>query len=245
MAKITKNKIVLGEIVYGVHPVVEVLKQKRRKILELFILNPEPKVWMEIRDMLPQYPVRVHRMTRDALTQKLGTSDHQGVGVLVQPFPFRKKFFDPKQQPFLLLLDGVQDVRNFGAIVRSAYCTGVDGIIVCKKSGAPLSASALKASAGLAERMEIYQSPSIANALQELKEAGYNLYIAALSKKANAFTEKYKKPLCLVIGSEGYGVSSSTFKAGTVITLPQKSADVSYNASVAAGILLSIISQQS
>lgn len=245
MAKKAKKSVIVGDIIYGVHPVIELLTQKRRKILELFMLNPEPKIWMQIRDLLPKYPVRIHRMNKDALSKKLGTSDHQGIGALAQPFPFRKKFFDPKKQPFLLLLDGVQDVRNFGAIVRSAYCTGVDGIIVCKKKAAPLTGTALKASAGLAERMEIYQAPSLPAALQELKEAGYNLYIAALSKKANAYTVQYKKPLCLVIGSEGSGVSAATLKAGTVITLPQKSADVSYNASVAAGILLSVISQQS
>jgi 23S rRNA (guanosine2251-2'-O)-methyltransferase len=245
MAKTVKKRIVMGEMVYGVHPVVELLKQKRRKVLDLFMLNPEPKIWMELRDMLPKYPVRIHRMTKDALSKRLGTTDHQGIGAIAQPFPFRKKMFEPKKQPFLLLLDGVQDVRNFGAIVRSAYCTGVDGIIICRRGAAPLSGSALKASAGLAERLEIYQAPSIACALQELKDVGYNLYIAALSKKANAYTTQYKKPLCLVIGSEAYGVSSSTLKAGTVITLPQKSTDVSYNASVAAGILLSVISQQS
>lgn len=243
MAKQTK-KTVLGEIVYGVHPVIELLKQKRRKVLELFVMNPEPKIWMEIRDILPKYPVRIHKMRKEALSQKLGTNDHQGIGALAQPFALRKKFFEPAKQPFLLLLDGVQDVRNFGAIVRSAYCTGVDGIIICKRKAAPLNAVALKASAGLAERMEIYEAPSLPNALQELKEAGYNLYIAALSKKANAFTEKYKRPLCLVIGSEGSGVSQTTLKAGTVITLPQKATDVSYNASVAAGILLSIIGQK-
>jgi 23S rRNA (guanosine2251-2'-O)-methyltransferase len=245
MSKIVKKKTVMGDVIYGVHPVVELLKQKRRKITDLFMINPEPKIWMELRDMLPKYPIRIHKMTKETLSKRLGTTDHQGIGALAQPFPFRKKFFEPKKQPFLLLLDGVQDVRNFGAIVRSAYCTGVDGIIVCRRKGAPLSGAALKASAGLAERLEIYQASSIGEAIEALKGAGYNLYIAALSKKANAFTTQYKKPLCLVIGSEAYGVSPSTLKAGTIITLPQKSKDVSYNASVAAGILLSVISQQS
>lgn len=244
MARTIKKKIVLGEIVYGVHPVIELLKQKRRKVLELFIVTPEPKIWMQVRDLLPKYPVHIHRVPKDVLSQKLGTNDHQGIGALAQSFSLRKKFFDPKRQPFLLLLDGVQDVRNFGAIVRSAYCTGIDGIIICKRGSAPLSGAALKASAGLAERMEIYQASTVSGAIEELKQAGYNLYIAALSKKANAFTTDYKKPLCLVIGSEGYGVSASTLKAGTVITLPQKSTDVSYNASVATGILLSIIAQR-
>ena len=136
-------------------------------------------------------------------------------------------------------------MRNLGAIIRSAYCTGIDGVILCKRNAAPLNAPAFKASAGLAERMELYVASSLAQALQELKSAGYHLYVAALSKNANAFTTKYERPLCLIIGSEGSGVSSSTLSAGTLITLPQKSSDVSYNASVAAGILLSLISQRS
>ncbi|MFT6765580.1 MAG: 23S rRNA (guanosine2251-2'-O)-methyltransferase [Alteromonas naphthalenivorans] len=245
MAKTIKKKMVAGDIIYGVHPVVELLKQKRRKVLDVFMLNPEPKIWMELRDMLPKYPVRIHKMSKESLNQRLGTTDHQGIGAFAQQFPFRKKFFEPKKQPFLLLLDGVQDVRNFGAIVRSAYCTGVNGIIICRRKGAPLRGASLKASAGLVERMEIYETSSVGNAIQELKDAGYNLYVAALSKKANAFTIQYKKPLCLIIGSEGTGVSSLALKSGTVVTLPQKSTDVSYNASVAAGILLSVISQQS
>lgn len=235
------KKIVPGELVYGVHPVTELLKQKKRKVLDIFVLNPEPKAWVHIRDFLPKYPVRVHRMNRDALSKKLGTTDHQGIGAIAQPFAYRKKFFDPKKEPFLVLLDGVQDVRNFGAILRSAYCTGVQGVIVAKKQAAPLTGPALKASAGLAERMDIYQASSTAAALQELQNAGYTIYVAALSKKQNAFNQVYTFPACLVIGSEGTGVTPATLKAGTIVTLPQKSADVSYNASVAAGILLAVM----
>lgn len=235
------KKMVPGELVYGVHPVMELLKQKKRKVLDIFVLNPEPKIWMQIRDFLPKYPVRVHHMNRDSLSKKLGTTDHQGVGAIAQPFAYRKKFFDIQKEPFLLLLDGVQDVRNFGAMIRSAYCTGVNGIIISKRHAAPLTGPALKASAGLAERMEIYQAPSTAHALQELQQAGYHIYVAALSKKQNAFTEQYQFPACLIIGSEGTGVAPTTLKAGTVITLPQQSPDVSYNASVAAGILLSVM----
>ncbi len=229
------------ELIYGTHPVFEVLQQKRRKVFELFVLESDHATLKKIQGLLPKHPVTIHKMKRETLTQKLGTADHQGVGALVQPFAFRKKFFDPKASPFLVLLDGVQDVRNLGAIIRSAYCTGVDGVIICKKKSAHITSTALKASAGLAERMEIYQAPSIESALIELKNANYTLYVAALSKEANAFTMDYKQPLCLVIGSEGTGVSNSTLRAGTIITLPQKSAEVSYNASVAAGILMSLI----
>jgi 23S rRNA (guanosine2251-2'-O)-methyltransferase len=232
------------DIVYGVHPIEELLKAKRRKVYEIYTLKTEPKIFNRIASLLPKYKIPVHHLTKELLTKKLGTSDHQGIAAAVAPFPVRKKIFDPKREPFLLLLDGVQDVRNFGAIVRSAYCTGVDGIIVCTKRGAPLSGAALKASAGLAERMEIYEASSVVVALQELKKAGYTIYVTALGGKQDATKLEYKTPLCVVIGSEGKGVSRESLKAGTLVTLPQKSEDISYNASVAAGIILFLISQK-
>lgn len=239
MSKDGKNQTV--SVVYGVHPVVELLKQKRRKVFELFVLKPEPKIWSTIKNLLPNYPVTVHHVDRSLLEKKAGSSDHQGIVAFAAPFPFRKKFFESSKSPFLLLLDGIQDVRNLGAIIRSAHCTGVDGIILCKKQGATLTAAALKASAGLAERMEIYEANSVGAALVELKNASYTLYVTALGAKSDIKTISFKKPLCVVVGNEGKGVSPETKKAGTVITLPQTSADISYNASVASGIILFLI----
>jgi len=129
-----------------------------------------------------------------------------------------------------------------GAIVRSAYCTGVQGVIITTKHSSPLNAVGLKASAGLAEHLEIYQVPTASVGVQELKKAGYALYVAALAQQAvAAVAVDYRLPLCVVIGSEGKGVSLDVIKQGTLVTLPQKTADISYNASVAAGILLFLI----
>lgn len=229
------------DLVYGVHPVAQLLTQKRRKVVEIYVLKPEPKAWSRLKKLLPSYPVTVHFVSREMLARKSDSTDHQGIVAFAMPFPYRKKFFDPEKQQFLLLLDGVQDVRNVGAIIRSAYCTGVQGVILCKKQGATLTAAALKASAGLAERMEVYEAPSINAALQELKTAGYNLYVTALGSKSNIKTIEFKKPLCVIVGNEGKGVSPESKKAGTIVTLPQHVEDVSYNASVAAGIALFLI----
>ena len=241
MTKNKKTNIVSAEIVYGVHPVLEVLKAKRRKIIDIYTLNPEPRAWREIKPLLPKYKVTIHNMSREQLERKAGTPDHQGIVILAETFPLRRKFFEPEKAPFLLLLDGIQDVRNLGAIIRSAYCTGVNGIIICRKNGAPLTGASIKASAGLCERMQIYEASSVGAALNSLKGAGYNIYTTALGGKANALKMDYKRPLCVIIGSEGKGVSSESKKAGTIITLPQQASDISYNASVAAGIVLFMI----
>ena len=138
------------------------------------------------------------------------------------------------------MIDGVQDTRNLGAILRSAYCTGVDGIILVKKNSAPLNGSTYKASAGLAEHLEIYEAPSAIYAAQELKKAGYGIYLATLGGE-NGLTTPYQKPLCIVIGNEATGVSPEIFSLGEQVTLPQRHTNISYNASVAAGILLFLI----
>ncbi len=232
-----------GDIVFGVHPVLELLKAKKRKVLVCYTLRSPIKAWKTLQPLLAPYKVTVNHVDREKLNFLAMTTEHQGIVVLATPFVFKKTFFEPKKHPFIVLLDGVQDVRNAGAIIRSSYCTGVSGIIICKKEGAPMTGATYKASAGLAERMEIYQAPSIGFALQELTKAGYNIYVTALGGKKNALEIEYKKPLCVIIGNEEKGVSSESFKAGTIVTLPQSVPDVSYNASVAAGIILFWISQ--
>ena len=230
-----------GELVYGINPIVELLKAKKRNLISLYTTKPTPKAWNRIEKLLVNHRVNIQYFTRDALTKIAGTTDHQGVVAWAKPFIYRKKFFDPTKHKHIILLDSIQDPRNLGAILRSSYCTGFDGIIILQKGAAPLNAAALKASAGLAEHLEIYLAPSAAVALQELKASGYTLYMAAFNGE-NATKITYKDPLCIVIGSEGIGINPLLFKSGIQITLPQKQGyDISYNASVAAGILLFLI----
>jgi 23S rRNA (guanosine2251-2'-O)-methyltransferase len=112
-----------------------------------------------------------------------------------------------------------------------------------KRGGAQLTGTAIKSAAGLSEHLEIYMAQSASAAVLELKNAGYNLYLATFDGE-NAATCAYKNPLCAVIGGEGLGISKQILSSGTHVTLPQKTSDISYNASVAAGILLFLISAQ-
>jgi len=239
MKKNTKQK--RGEIIYGVHPLIELLKAGKRSIYTIYTTKPEPKAWRYIKPLLPKKPIQIQYVSRESLRKIAGTTDHQGFAALVQTFVFKKQLFSPKQHPFLVLLDSIQDVGNVGAIIRSAYCANCDGVVICQKAGAPLTAAAIKSSAGLAEHIPVYQAPSVQHAAKELKNAGYNLYLATLDGK-DARSVEYKSPLCLVIGNEAKGISSSIMNLGEHITLAQRKSDISYNASVAAGILLFTVS---
>lgn len=232
-----------SDFVYGVHAVLELLMAKRRKVGAVYTTDHPIKSWSHIKRLLPDY-VPVNIVSRETLAKMTDSEDHQGIIAYVSPFPYCKQMFDPAKSSFVLVLDGIQDVRNLGAIVRSAYCAGVDGIVLTRRGGAPINAAAVKASAGLAEHVQVYVAATINEAVADLKKQGYHIYLATLGKGENAANVKFEHPTALVIGSEEMGISPSVLKNGTRILLPQRRADISYNASVAAGILMFLIGTQ-
>jgi 23S rRNA (guanosine2251-2'-O)-methyltransferase len=230
-----------GELVYGAHAISELLRAKRRRVISIYTTKPLPQGWERIKEFLPSKMPPIQYVDKHVLDKMVGTPDHNNVVAWVTPFKYQTKPFNPAEKKFILMLDGVQDVRNLGAILRSAYCTGVQGVVLCKKGSSILTAAAFKASSGLAEYLDIYIAPSATHAAEELASAGYNLYMAVIDGK-NASEVEYKTPMCLVIGNEATGISKNIQKMGQKVTLPQQRADISYNASVAAGILLYLTS---
>src|SRR3989304_9912482 len=138
MKKKQEVKKVQGELIHGVHPLLEALKAKRRKLISIYTTKPTPKAWEQLEREFPKYPFNIQYVARDVLTRMAGSGDHQGIVAWVHTFPYRKKFFDPAKAPVLVMLDGIQDARNLGAILRSSYCTNVDGGFITQKGSAPL-----------------------------------------------------------------------------------------------------------
>ncbi len=229
-----------NELVFGVHSIVEILKAKKRKLLSIYTTKPLPKAWERVSPYLPKSIGNIQYVSKDILDRMAGTIDHNGILAWVTSFKYSSKPFDSAKKPFILLLDSVQDVRNVGAILRSAYCAGATGVVLCKTQGAPLTAAAHKASAGLAEYLDIYLAPSAKHAVLELKKAGYNMYMSALGGKSVLETD-FKTPACIVVGNEATGISKDIQELGIPVMLPQKTPDISYNASVAAGIFLFLV----
>lgn len=245
MSKKKKREIIKkSDVVYGAHAIIEMLKAKKRKLYSLYTKKPLPKAWQRIKPYLPKSVPNIQYVEKNVLDGIAQSPEHMNVVAVVSPFQTRSKMFSPKTHPFILLLDSVQDVRNLGAILRSAYCAGVDGVVLCKSKSAPLSAPVFKASAGLAEHLEIYQAPSIKHAAMEVKNAGYNMYMAVIDGQ-NITTTTIKRPSCLVIGNEAVGITKEVREYGHPVTIPQRTNDISYNASVAAGILLFFVAQNS
>jgi 23S rRNA (guanosine2251-2'-O)-methyltransferase len=235
-----KQKIKYQDFVYGVHPVIELLRAKRRKISTVYTLKRPIKSWGSIEKLIPAY-AQVVCIDRFDLDKMAGTDEHQGILVFAAPFPYEKNMFTPEKHTFVLVLDGVQDVRNVGAILRSAYCTGVDGVVLCSRGGTLLTPAAVKSAAGLSEHLAIYVTPTIQDAIGKLSHQKYNIFLATLEKGERASDVEYAGPVALVLGNESVGISKDVMKKGTRVLLAQKRSDISYNVSVAAGILLHTI----
>lgn len=225
-----------GDILFGAHPIIECIKAGKRRVLALYMTKPEPKAWARVKPYLSKYTPPIQHVGRDVLARMAGCDDHMGIVAVVSPFAYASKPITPQEKQRILLLDGVQDVHNLGAIVRSAYCAKFDAVLVTKQC-ARMVAGVFKASAGLAEHMPIYLVASLAHAVSELKGMGYGVYMTVADGGVDATTVSYQTPLCLVIGSEESGIDAKVRNQGIKVTLPQRDTS-SYNASVAAGIFL-------
>jgi 23S rRNA (guanosine2251-2'-O)-methyltransferase len=142
--------------------------------------------------------------------------------------------------PLILILDSIQDTHNLGAIIRTAECCGVDGIIITKHNSAPVNETVAKTSAGAVEYVKICTVSNLSQAMQKLKEAGYWLIGSSLSEESKIYTEvDYNIPLALVLGNEEKGIRRLTADScDLLIKIPMLGKIQSLNVSVSAGIIL-------
>jgi 23S rRNA (guanosine2251-2'-O)-methyltransferase len=189
-----------------------------------------------------QKKVRFEFVDRVVLDRQ--SSSHQGIVADVVDFKYCQvadilsHAQNKNKPPFVLVLDGIEDPHNFGAIIRSAECAGVDGIIIAKHRAVPVNETVLKTSAGAIANMNIARVTNINQAIAELQDAGVWVF-ACESDGQSIYQTNLTGAVALVIGSEGQGVSKLTLqKCDGVVSLPLFGKINSLNASVACGIAL-------
>jgi len=234
------------EILYGFHPVHEALRANRRKIHALLIRKGRQDDRITaIRKLAKAQGLRVQSAEDQQLANMADRDGHQGVCARVTPLPFSdlsevmKPADSPSRAPFVVLLDNLQDPHNMGAIIRTAYCAGVDGIVVPQDRSAALRPSVSKASAGALEHMPIARVPNLVNAIGQLKKAG--LWFVGLEGSADQplFECDLKIPLGLIIGGEEKGLRPLvTRHCDFLVSIPHARAFNSLNASVAAALAI-------
>ena len=233
------------EMIYGMNPVLEALRGSRRAF-ELFVAAGANDRRLEKLLKLAEekgVPVR-HRDKRD-IARLCGTEHHQGVALRVEGFPYTdladvvEQWRNTGTNGLMLVLDGIQDPHNLGALIRTAACAGANGVIIPRDRAAAVTPTVEKSSAGAVETIPIAQVTNIAQTLAELKEAGFWIYGAVGEAAEPVFRQDLTGNVALVIGSEGEGLRPLVRKAcDLLVAIPLQGGVSSLNASVAGGVLM-------
>ncbi len=204
----------------------------------------------EIVSLAQKKRVKIEYLPKPVLDKKSQTGHHQGFIAEAVDFKYCETadilaLANAKgEMPFVVLLDGIEDPHNFGAIIRSCECAGVHGIIIPKNRACQVNETVIRTSTGAITNMLIAKVTNLKNAIDELKESGVFVMAAELGGE-NIYNKNLNIPLGIIIGSEGFGVKQSLRSyADEVITLPLKGKVNSLNASVACGIVVFEILRQ-
>ncbi len=231
-----------NNLIFGRNPVKEALRANR--VLKVFIVNNFND--KEINLLLQQKKPYIKVVSNAELDSK-ANGVHQGIMAEIKPYEYLDldeiiRRSRKVEVPIVVILDGINDTHNLGAILRSCDVFNVTGVIIPKHNQVPLNATVAKSSAGAINFVPVSQVSSLNQTIQKLKDNGFWVVSTDGSAKIDYAQIKYDFPVALVIGSEGKGVSSLIIKnSDYVVKIPQYGHVNSLNASVAAGILLSRI----
>ena len=232
------------QFIFGLYPVLEALQAKAP--VDKIFLNQQSEAsrFHEILQLAQAQNVTVNSVPQEKL-DKLTRSNHQGIVAYLSPIQFTDldtlvaSVLEQSKSPLLLILDQITDARNFGAIIRTAECTGVDGIIILKKGGAPVSADTVKTSAGAIFNIPVCKVDHIKDALYYLQGSGFKVLGASEKTTNSYFDADLTGAMGLVLGSEDKGISKSIIPhLDGLISLPMVGKTKSLNVSVACGALL-------
>ncbi len=232
-------------LIYGRHPVVEAIKAGQAFEKIYFQLGVRGEMEVEMRRLTQKAGIPMSVVPLEKLNSMTRNANHQGVVGMASLVAYQSladvlpKLFASEKTPLLVMLDGITDVRNFGAIARSAEVLGANAIIVAQQNAAPLNAEAIKASAGALMRLPVCREKSLNGALDVLGAAGVRVLASDLKAKKMLEDCDFVSPVAIVMGAEDVGVSKHVLQyADECFLIPQSGHTDSLNVSVATGIVL-------
>ena len=224
------------EIIYGLRPVVEALRSKRREVREVLDSVGD----REISSEAAVRGIPVKRVPRDRVEELARGGVHQGMVARVGPYPYSGlEEILAAPDPLVVVLDRVTDPRNLGAVLRAADGAGVSGVVVPKDRAAGVTPAAVKASAGASEHVPVARETNLRRALEKMKGAGIWVY-GAEDGAASAYTKlDLSGSIAFVLGSEGRGLRRLVREGcDGAVSIPMRGAVSSLNVSVAVAVLL-------
>lgn len=237
-------------IIYGRHPITEAIESGKTIEKILFQQGLRGELEKDIRHLCRDHEIPLQVVPKEKMN-RIVHGNHQGVIAYTSPVCYQKinsllpEILEKKENPVFLMLDSITDVRNIGAIARSAEVMGADGIILGMRGTAPLNGDAIKTSAGALTRIPICREISLANTVTYLQEMGILVSVSDLKSEKSILECDWSQPTVIILGAEGNGVHPSLIKAADQkFIIPQQGEINSLNVSVAAGIILYEIMRQ-
>ena len=233
-----------NDYIFGLRAVIEAIKAGKDIDKVLIKKDISGDLVAELFQVIKEYGVvsqrvpveRIHRITQ---------KNHQGVVAFLSPVAYHNlddlipSLFEAGKLPFVVALDGITDVRNFGAIARTCECSGVDAIIIPEKNSVSVNADAVKTSAGALLHIPVVRVKNLNKAIKQLKESGLMIVGATEKGSKNYTTFDYTVPTAIVMGAEDTGISNENLReCDYLAAIPMFGQINSLNVSVAAGILI-------
>ena len=236
----------MSDIIYGKNPVLEALKSGRTLNKVLIAKSSEKsEVLSEIIKLTKNKGIPFEWVDKNILDRKSSGNKHQGILAIASPKGYVEvedllEIAKNKGEPaFIVILDGIEDPHNLGAIIRTAEGAGAHGVVIPKRRAAPVTETVARTSAGAIEYIPVARTTNIRREVENLKEAG--VWVIGVDEGAEkSYTEAdFKLPTAIVIGSEGKGIAKHIKgNCELLVKIPMKGKISSLNASVAAGIIM-------
>lgn len=234
-----------NEMIFGIHAIVEALEANKE--IDKVIIKRDLNSDLSIRlfEALKSHPMvqvqRVPVQKLDSYTRK----NHEGAIAFISKVEYQKlsgivpTAFEEGRDPFVVMLDGVTDVRNFGSIARTCECAGVDAVVVPIKGGIMINGDAIKTSAGALHSLPVCKERSLTEAIRFAKNSGLKVVAVARGAKKSYTEVDLTGPLALVFGDERTDVSDDVLRsADAVISIPTKGSIDALNVAVSAGVVI-------
>ena len=236
--------------IYGIRPAIEAIKAGK-ELEKIFLQNGlKGDGFRELFGLIKELELPFQFVPIEKLN-RLSRQNHQGVISFVSEITYQRIedivpfVYEQGRVPLFLILDRITDIRNIGAIARTAECSGVDALIMPARGSGQINSDAIKTSAGALYKLPVVRSQNLKDTLQFLKDSGISIFAATEKAPDEYDSVDYNKPLALLLGSEGEGISEEYLKlTDATVRIPVFGEIESLNVSVASGVVLYEILRQ-
>ncbi len=233
-----------SNLIYGIRAVMEAI-EAGKTMDKIFIQNGlRGDLIFELKNLVHERKLFINYVPKEKI-DRLTLKNHQGVAAFITEIEYDDieiivpQIYEKSEVPLILVLDGITDVRNFGAIARSAYCAGVHAIVIASNGAAPINEDAIKTSAGALHHIAVSKVNNLKTTLNYLKESGISLVACTEKSTDTIYKSNFDQPIAIIMGSEDKGISPAILQMADMKTsIPLVGSIGSLNVSVATGIIL-------